>query len=140
MDNNCIFCKIIGKEILSTIVHEDEYFVAIMDISPANKGHVILLTKKHVENLYEMDDLIASKIMPVVAKIGRAMKEVLNCEGLNILQNNGEVAGQTVHHYHIHLIPRFKEDLVHITWNHETYEDGEVVEIAEALAVEIKKI
>lgn len=138
MNNNCIFCKIIGKEISSAIVYEDEFFVAIMDISPANKGHVILLTKKHMANLFEMDDLIAREIMPVVAKIGKAMKEELKCEGLNILQNNGEVAGQTVHHYHIHLIPRYKEDEVNITWNYNTYENGEVTEIAEAIAKAIK--
>lgn len=138
MNNNCIFCKIIGKEISSTVVYEDDFFVGIMDISPANKGHVILLTKKHMDNLFEMDDLVATKIMPVVTKIGLAMKEVLQCDGLNILQNNGEVAGQTVNHYHIHLIPRFKDDLVNITWDHKTYEEGEVKEIAEGIKNKIK--
>jgi histidine triad (HIT) family protein len=137
MNNNCIFCKIIGKEIPSSVVYEDDFFVAIMDISPANKGHVILLTKKHMANLFEMDELVATKIMPVVSRIGLAMKEELQCEGLNILQNNGEVAGQTVEHYHIHLIPRFKDDLVHITWDHKTYKEGEVKEIAEAIKKKI---
>ncbi len=139
MNNNCIFCKIIGKEISSTIVYEDEFFVAIMDISPANKGHVILLTKKHMANIFEMDELVAREIMPVVSKISTSMKEKLKCEGINILQNNGEVAGQTVNHYHIHLIPRYKEDGVNITWNHKTYEEGEVKEIAEAISEAIKK-
>ena len=133
MDEKCIFCKIIGNKILSTTVYEDEYFRVIMDISPGAKGHAILLTKKHIANLFEMDEETASKALVVAAKVAKAMKEELKCDGINILQNNGEVAGQTVFHFHIHLIPRFTDDSVTITWEKISYGQGEVELFAEAI-------
>lgn len=133
MDNNCIFCKIIGGEIPSTVLYEDEYFRVIMDISPAAKGHAIMISKKHAADIFEMDQETASKALVVASKVAKAMKEELKCDGLNILQNNGEAAGQTVFHFHIHLIPRFKDDNVTIEWIRGSYEDGEAVTIAEAI-------
>jgi len=133
MEVKCIFCKIIDGEILSTTVYEDEYFLVIMDISPAAKGHTILIAKKHIENIFEMDENTASKALVVAAKVAKAMKEELKCDGLNILQNNGEAAGQTVFHFHMHLIPRYKKDSVTITWEKTGYGDGEVEDIAEAI-------
>jgi len=133
MSNNCIFCKIIGKEIPSTTLYEDESFCVIMDISPASKGHAILLVKKHVSNIFELDEETASKVFVVVSKVAKAMKEELKCDGLNILQNNGEAAGQTVFHLHIHLIPRYKGDQVKITWKPEKYGEGEAAALAEGI-------
>lgn len=138
MKENCIFCKIINRQIPSDTIYEDEDFKVIMDISPAAKGHAILLTKKHYDNLLELEDDVASKALPVVRKVALAMKEELCFDGLNILQNNGEVSGQTVFHFHIHLIPRMREDQVEITWLHGRYADGDASKIAKAIADRIK--
>lgn len=128
--DQCIFCKIIKGEIPSATVYEDEDFKAILDISPAAKGHVILLSKKHAENLFDLDQESATKALLVAQKIGLALKEELGFDGMNLLQNNGVEAGQTVFHYHIHLIPRWSGDGVTIDWNHESYKDGESGELA----------
>lgn len=133
MNNNCIFCKIIGDEIPSTTLYEDENFRVIMDISPAAKGHAIMISKKHFANIFELDEATASKSMVLASKIAKAMKDELKCDGINILQNNGEAAGQTVFHFHIHLIPRFKDDSVTITWRQGSYEEGEANATAEAI-------
>lgn len=133
MNDKCIFCKIIGKEIPSTTLYEDDDFCIIMDISPASKGHAILLVKKHVPNIFELDDELASKAFVVVSKVAKAMKEELKCDGLNILQNNGEAAGQTVFHLHIHLIPRYKDDQVNISWKPGKYGEGEATALADAI-------
>ncbi len=132
--NNCIFCKIISGEIPSSTVYEDNDFKAIMDIFPAAKGHVIILPKKHYQNLFELDEEISTKALGVAKKIAIAVKEELNCDGINILQNNGEAAGQTVFHFHMHVIPRYNSDKVQITWNQGKYEDGEANSLAAAIA------
>lgn len=131
--DNCVFCKIIAGSIPSTTVYEDDDFKAIMDVSPAAKGHIIILPKKHVANIYEMDDDMASKVLIVAKKIAGAVKDELQCAGLNIIQNNGEVAGQTVFHYHMHIIPRNQGDNVKVTWEPGSYQDGEATRIASAL-------
>lgn len=134
MQNNCIFCKINAGEIPSATVYEDEDFKAIMDIFPAAKGHVILLSKRHCANLFELEDELAKKALIIARKIATAMRAELGCEGINLLQNNGEAAGQTVFHFHIHLIPRYEGDPVQITWETGKYEDGEAVNLAGAIA------
>ncbi|HWT76206.1 MAG TPA: HIT family protein [Mobilitalea sp.] len=138
MQNNCIFCKIIAGEIPSATVYEDDDFKVIMDISPAAKGHTIILSKKHAANLFELDDDTASKALLVARKVATAMKEELGCDGINLLQNNGEAAGQTVFHYHMHLIPRFNGDQVKMTWVHGKYADGEAAAVAAAITAKIK--
>ena len=114
-DSNCIFCKIIAGEIPSSTVYEDEDFKAILDVNPASRGHVIILPKNHAPNLFELPDEEASKVMIVAKKIAKAVKAAYNCDGVNILQNNGEAAGQTVFHLHVHVIPRFTGDTDTIT-------------------------
>ncbi|WP_167957656.1 HIT family protein [Anaerosporobacter faecicola] len=135
MNDNCIFCKIAAGEIPSYTVYEDDDFKAFMDISPASKGHTILIPKKHADNLYELDETVASKLLPVAKKIATALKTELQCEGLNLLQNNGEIAGQTVFHFHMHLIPRYEGDQVVVKWVQEKYE-GEPLD---QLSARIKK-
>ena len=137
MQNNCIFCKIIAGEIPSATIYEDEDFKVIMDISPAAKGHAIILPKKHCADLYELDDSTASKALMVARKVATAIKAEFNCDGLNLLQNNGEAAGQTVFHFHLHLIPRYRKDQVNITWAHGKYGDGEAAAFATAIAKKI---
>ena len=138
MKDNCIFCNIIEGKIPSDIIYEDGDFKVIMDISPAAKGHAILLSKKHFENLFELEEDIVAKALVVAKKVALAMKEELGFDGINLLQNNGEASGQTVFHFHIHLIPRFKEDQVEITWIKGRYADGDAAKVAKAIAGRIK--
>lgn len=112
----CIFCKIAAGEIPSKTVYEDDDFRAILDISPASKGHVIILPKNHADNIFEISDEDASGIMLVAKKIASKVKNVFGCDGVNILQNNGEAAGQTVFHFHVHVIPRYENDNIRIKW------------------------
>ena len=135
---NCIFCKIIAGEIPSSTVYEDESFKAIIDIFPAAKGHIIILPKKHYANLFELEEETASKALIVAKKIAAAVKEELCCDGVNILQNNGEAAGQTVFHFHIHVIPRFQNDKVQLTWTPGAYEEGEAASLAGNISKRIK--
>ena len=114
--SDCIFCKIANGEIPSKTLYEDDSFRVILDISPASKGHAIILPKNHASNIYELSNEDAGKIMIVAKKVATVLKEVLSCDGMNILQNNGETAGQTVFHLHVHLIPRYKNDDVTIHW------------------------
>ncbi|MBR1453432.1 MAG: HIT family protein [Lachnospiraceae bacterium] len=109
MDSNCIFCKIINKEIPSKLIYEDNDFFAMLDIAPATKGHVLILPKEHASTLTDLSDDKASKILVLAKKIIVAMKKVHGFTDYNIVQNNGELAGQTVSHYHLHLIPRYSK-------------------------------
>ena len=113
---NCIFCKIANGEIPSATLYEDEEFRVILDLGPASKGHALILPKSHAANIYELPDDLAARVMVLAKKMAGKMTEALNCDGINIVQNNGEVAGQTVFHFHMHLIPRYKGDGVGLTW------------------------
>lgn len=135
---SCIFCKIINGEIPSSTIYEDENVKVILDISPAAKGHAILLVKEHVSNIFELTPELAGKIFTVVPRVAAAIKEELGCDGMNILQNNGEEAGQTVFHLHIHFIPRWKGDTVNIKWKPLSYVDGEAAALAENIRARLK--
>ncbi|MBR6359001.1 MAG: HIT family protein [Lachnospiraceae bacterium] len=135
---NCIFCKIANGVIPSATIFENDDVRVIMDINPAAKGHAILLVKKHVANIFELDPDTAGRIFSVVPKVAAAIKKVTGCDGLNILQNNGTAAGQTVFHLHIHFIPRFENDKILMGWKPGSYADGEAAEIAAKIAAEIK--
>ena len=113
---DCIFCKIANGEIPSATVYEDEDFRVIMDIAPASEGHMIILPKQHAKNVFELSDEIAAKIYVLAKKLAIALKEELDCDGINILQNNEEAAGQTVFHLHMHVIPRYYSDEINIKW------------------------
>lgn len=115
-DNNCIFCKIAAGEIPSKTIYEDDLFRVIMDLGAASKGHALILPKNHYANLMELDKETAEKVLPLAGKISRAMMKSLKCDGLNLVQNNGEEAGQTVMHFHLHMIPRYKGASEVIEW------------------------
>lgn len=132
---NCIFCKILAGEIPSVTVYEDDDFKAILDVNPAVRGHVIILPKIHSANLFELPDEYAGKIMIVAKKIAAAVKEAYECDGVNVLQNNGEAAGQSVFHLHVHVIPRFKGDTGHINIG---WKPGDTPEDLDAIAEEIR--
>lgn len=113
---DCIFCKIANGEIPSKTLYEDEDFRVILDLGPATRGHALILPKEHAANLYELPDETAAKAMILAKKMGARMVEKLHADGLNLVQNNGETAGQTVLHFHLHLIPRYQNDGQHILW------------------------
>lgn len=116
-DDNCIFCKLANGDIPTRSIYEDEDFNVILDMGPATKGHALILPKSHYKNLYELPDETAAKVMKLAKKMATSMTEKLGCDGFNLVQNNNEVAGQTVFHFHLHLIPRYKDDNQKILWN-----------------------
>lgn len=113
---DCIFCKIANGEIPTRTLYEDADFRVILDLGPATKGHTLILPKEHAANLYELPDEAAGKVLVLAKRMALTMREKLHCDGLNLVQNNGEVAGQTVSHFHLHLIPRYKGDGQQINW------------------------
>ncbi len=113
---DCIFCKIANGEIPSKTLYEDEDFRVILDLGPATRGHALILPKEHADNLYELPEDTAAKVLITAKKVAEKMKEKLQCDGLNLVQNNGETAGQTVLHFHLHMIPRYKGDGQKIGW------------------------
>lgn len=125
----CIFCKIANGEIPAATIYEDEDFRVILDLGPASKGHCLILPKAHYANLYELSDEMAQKVMVLAKKIGTQLKDKLNCAGLNVVQNNGITAGQTVFHYHLHLIPRYEGDHAVVEWTPGTLSDEDKEEI-----------
>ena len=115
-DENCIFCKLANGEIPTATLYEDDDFRVILDAGSASKGHALILPKEHYANLYELDDELAGKVLVLAKKMITKLTDILGCDGYNIVQNNGESAGQTVFHFHLHMIPRYKDDKVGLTW------------------------
>lgn len=124
MKEDCIFCKIAKGKIPSATIYEDNHFAVILDVNPATKGHCLIIPKEHFDNIYDLDGETAGKLFSLATCIARALKDALKCDGLNVIQNNGEIAGQTVNHFHLHLIPRYEGDGVDLTWpQHEVSQD-----------------
>ncbi len=136
MNNDCIFCKIANGEIPSKTIYEDADFRVILDLGPATKGHALILPKEHYANLFELPEDTAAAAMKVAKKLSAQMVENLGADGLNLVQNNGEVAGQTVKHFHLHLIPRYKDDGQNILWNPGKMSDEELEEIRKTIVGE----
>ena len=128
-DDKCIFCKIANGEIPSATLYEDEDFRVILDLGPATKGHALILPKNHFANLFEIPEDMDAKAFILAKKIAKKMKDVFGCDGVNIVQNNGVAAGQTVFHFHIHLIPRYEGDHAGVTWKTGTLTDEQREEI-----------
>ncbi len=114
--NDCVFCKIVAGQIPSTRVFEDEHTLAFMDLGQVNPGHVLVAVKKHAANLFELDEAQAAAVARSSARIGRAIKVAFDPEGLSVYQANGKAAGQTVFHYHVHLLPRHQGDGMELIW------------------------
>ena len=121
---NCIFCKIANGQIPSNTLYEDKDFRVIMDISPVSKGHSLIIPKSHYENLFELPEKLLASASIVAKKVGVNIKEKLNADGINIIQNNGTVAGQSVFHYHVHIVPRYINE-EHNLFNWEPIDEGE---------------
>ncbi len=125
MADHCIFCKIANGEIPSATLYEDEDFRVILDLNPAALGHALILPKAHAANLFELPDETAAKALVLAKRISGKLKDGLNADGLNVVQNNGEAAGQTVFHFHMHLIPRYEGDTVNVKWKPGTLTDAD---------------
>lgn len=126
---DCIFCKIAAGEIPSGALYEDDDFKVIFDRGPASKGHALILPKQHFANIFEIDEATLSKAAALAKKVASKMMDVLKCDGVNIVQNNGEAAGQTVFHLHIHVIPRYKDDDAKFGWKVHDITDEEIAEL-----------
>lgn len=113
---DCIFCKIAAGEIPSSTIYEDEDVRVILDLGPASRGHALILPKEHYDDVCTLDETLAAKLLPLAAKIGQAMKKGLGCAGFNLVQNNGRAAGQTVFHFHMHIIPRYEDGPEMVAW------------------------
>lgn len=138
-DEKCIFCKIANGEIPSDTIYEDDLFRVILDLSPISEGHALIIPKKHCKNLFELDDDIAQRALLVAKKVGKLMLEAYGCKGLNLLQNNGEEAGQTVMHFHIHMIPRYEGEDGKSGWEaHESNPENQKRLVAKIRAVSDK--
>ena len=113
---DCVFCKIMAKQIPASVVYEDEHTLAFMDLGQVNPGHVLVALKAHAENMYALDDAQAGAVFRSVARVSRAIRAAFAPQGLSVYQANGKAAGQTVFHLHVHLVPRYDGDGMDLTW------------------------
>lgn len=114
--SDCVFCKIVARQIPATVVHEDADTLAFMDIGQVNPGHVLVACKAHVENVYGLQDAQAAAVFRAAAKVARAVRAAFDPPGLSIYQANGKPAGQTVFHFHLHVLPRHDADGMQLVW------------------------
>lgn len=133
--DDCIFCKLANGDIPTNSIYEDEDFKVILDAAPATRGHCLILPKEHFSDLLEADEAVLAKVLPIARKIAKRQKDVLKADGVNILQNNGSEAGQTVFHLHIHIVPRYEGEKEILTWGHQEFSEEETKEIQKALSI-----
>lgn len=113
---DCVFCRIVAKQIPATVVHEDEQTLAFMDIGQVNPGHVLVALKAHAESIFALDEARAAAVFRTAARVARAIRDAFAPQGLSVYQANGAAAGQTVFHFHIHLVPRHEGDGMALSW------------------------
>jgi histidine triad (HIT) family protein len=130
---DCIFCKIVNGKIPATKVYENSNVISFLDIMPANKGHCLVVPKKHYENMLDISDEDLKNLILAAKKITKALSLSIGNGSYNIIMNNGKEAGQLVDHAHIHIIPRFKGDRLRIKWSHKKYIDEEMKNIQEKI-------
>jgi histidine triad (HIT) family protein len=127
--DDCIFCKLANGDIPTNTIYEDNDFRVFLDAAPATKGHCLIVPKEHFDNLEELSDDVASKVFPLAKKMMKLLKEKLGWDGFNVVQNNGEIAGQTVFHFHTHLIPRYIDDGQNLNMKPSSPKEGELEEV-----------
>lgn len=132
--DDCIFCKLANGMIPTRSIYEDENFKVILDAAPATRGHALILPKEHADNLYQMPEDMTGKAFVLAKKMAASMTETLGSQGFNIVQNNGEAAGQTVFHFHIHLVPRYEDDGQGLFWESRHYAEDVLDEICSQLS------
>lgn len=133
--NECIFCKIIRKEIPADIIYEDEHILSFLDIAPSTAGHCLVIPKEHFENIYTLPDETLCRVSMAVKHVSILLRNSLECEGINIVMNNEALAGQVVFHAHIHIMPRYTNDGLK-TWGHRQYQPGEKEAVYSAIQAE----
>ena len=134
MKDDCIFCKLANGVFSTRSIYEDDEFNVILDLAPAAKGHALILPKDHAADIYELPEETAGKAFVLAKKLAKRMTDKLGCDGFNIVQNNGTIAGQTVFHFHLHLIPRYENDGQQINWNPTEPSAEELDQVKELLA------
>ena len=135
--HNCIFCSITNGEIPSHTIFENSEFKVILDVFPAGKGHTLIIPKEHFSTIYDLDSETAGRLFALATVVARGLKNVLKCDGLNVIQNNGAIAGQTVHHFHMHLIPRFEGDGMRFAWQTQKFDKEEMDSLAKQIGKNI---
>lgn len=130
---DCIFCKIANGEIPTTTIYENNEFRVFFDAAPASKGHCLIVPKQHYNDIFDMDAETGGKLFSLATAVARGLKKELNCDGMNVVQNSGTIAGQTVFHFHLHLIPRYVGDTVNIGWQPGEANQAELQELAKAV-------
>ncbi len=138
MKDDCIFCKIAAGEIPAATLYEDDDFRVILDLGPASRGHALILPKEHYADISEISEETAGKVLPLAKKMCAAMKAALGCAGINLVQNNGEAAGQTVRHFHMHIIPRYENGPRIVAWEPGDLSDDDKIQIVEAVRAQIQ--
>ena len=133
MKDDCIFCKLANGVFPTNSIYEDEDFNVILDVGPATKGHALILPKEHYANLFELPEEKAAKVMILAKRLATKMTDRLNADGFNLVQNNNPCAGQTVFHFHFHLIPRYENDGQNLLWNPTSPSQEELAEIKDIL-------
>lgn len=129
-----IFTRIVRGEIPAAKVYEDDEFLAFLDIAPANKGHVLVITKQEFETFGDIPTSVLGRMMQVTQNVAHAVVSATRAEGYNVIMNNKPAAGQTVPHAHIHIIPRFTSDTFKLEWPHQKYGGGEMEAIRKKIA------
>ncbi|MBR1865353.1 MAG: HIT family protein [Lachnospiraceae bacterium] len=135
--DDCLFCKIAAGEIPSTTLYENDDFRVFFDINPASRGHCLIIPKQHYDTIFDLDGTSAASLFTLATKVARGLKAELNCEGMNLVQNNGTIAGQTVFHFHLHLIPRYTGDTVNVQWQPGEADMDELKALAESVGSHI---
>lgn len=137
--NDCVFCKIISGEYSSKTIYEDDKFKVFFDLGPATRGHALIVPKEHCENVFELDDDLASEVFVLAKRLATVMKSAFKADGFNIVQNNGKLAGQSVFHFHMHLIPRYKGDDAIKFWEDGETSEEELTKLQELVREELNK-
>lgn len=136
-NQDCIFCKIIRKELPAEIISENDYFLTIVDIAPNNFGHSLIIPKNHYKDIHEMSEEVLSHLGIEMKRLSNAVKKAVQADGINIHMNNGKAAGQIIFHAHLHIIPRFENDGFH-HWPQKSYRSPEEMrEIGEKIRASI---
>jgi histidine triad (HIT) family protein len=130
---DCIFCKILAGELPATIIAEDERTVSLMDINPATRGHALVLTRAHVPDLLSIDSVDLHAVASAAQRLAQRATERLGAEGINLLNSTGSAAWQTVFHFHVHVIPRYRGDPLRLPWAPAPGDPGEIAAAAELL-------
>lgn len=129
--NDCVFCKIVNGEIPSKTIYEDDKFKVFFDLGPATRGHALIVPKEHYENIFELDNDLASDVFVLAKRLATVMMDAFKADGFNVIQNNGKLAGQSVFHFHVHLIPRYEGDEAIKFWKAQETSEKELTKLQE---------